>query len=670
MAGTISFPGLSGDQDFGSIIDALVSAGRKARVTPLENWKTQWENKIDVISEIDSALSSFYTTVRSMDRLTELLVRQASSSSSSVFTATASSRAATGTNSIVVNQLAQAETEVHAGITNSIQYHSGVSSAASSINDSGSDKTFKYSYNGATITITVNNGDTLNDLVGDINADPSNPGVTAKVVNADGADHLVLVETTPDSAKAIVIDPDSDMTLDGTGGTVDFTASTFVQTINASGVNKVFQIKYGSNDAVDITVPTGTTLTGLRDLINAAGMGVRASVLDDGGTGSGSLHLVLRGEATGSANMIVLNSGSGTTLDGSSDTEDLTETLFSETASARDAEIRVDGFPSGSWIKRSGNTISDVIEGVTLTLAGTGTASLTVTTDTSAMIEKVEEFKDAFNNVRSIIREATKYDEDTGKTGTLLGNYALQIVKLKLDALAAGAAPGFQNPEDPYITLQQVGFSTDATEGSETEGLLLLDTSVLSEALASNPDAVADLFSAYLDGITDSTDITFSSALYTATAGSYDVEINTDTGEGRFKLEGGDWGDWIALSGSSGNYTLTGVSGPEKGIALSVKLTSGTGTHSAQLRLKNGIITQMGFEMEDLLSSSGPLNTITDNYNDIIENIENRIEQEERRLDLYEEMLELRFARLDAYISKMMQVSSFVSSFAQKSSGK
>ncbi len=666
MAGTISFPGMSSSQDFNSIIDALVAARRKARIEPLENWQTTWEEKRGVISEIDSTLSSFYTTVRSMDRLSEFLVRQASSSATSVLSASASSESLTGTHSIVVNQLAQAENEVHAGIQNSIQYHGGVASAAASINDSGTDKTFKFSYDGSTYSVNISTGQNLSNLVSSING--LGAGVTAKVVTADGQDHLVLVETTPDTSKAIVIDPDSDMTLDGTDSTVDLTASTFTQTINANGDTKVFQIKYGTDAAFDISVPTGTTVTGLRNLINAVGIGVTASVLDDGGTGSGAMHLVLRGENTGAEYAIVLNSGSGTTLDGTSDTENFTAGVFTQTASAQDSQIRIDGFPSGSWISRSTNVISDAIDGITLTLAGTGSATITVTTDTESIIGKVEEFKDAFNAVRSAILKATKYDSETGETGSLLGNYALQIIKVRLDALASGAAPGFLDPDDTYVNLQQLGFSTDAQDGSETEGLLILDSSILSSALASNPDAVADLFASYLDGLTDSTEISFSSSLYTATAGAYDVEIDTDAGQGRFRLEGGDWGEWLALSGSSGNYSLTGLSGPERGIALSVKLAAGTGTHTAQLRLKNGVIAEMGRELENMLSSDGPLNTLDTNYAEIESNIEKRVSEEERRLDLYEEMLQQRFARLDSYITTMTQIGNFLTSYSQSRS--
>ena len=100
------------------------------------------------------------------------------------------------------------------------------------------------------------------------------------------------------------------------------------------------------------------------------------------------------------------------------------------------------------------------------------------------------------------------------------------------------------------------------------------------------------------------------------------------------------------------------------------KLASDTGTHTAQLRLKNGVIAEISNELENLLSTSGPLNTLDTNYAEIESNIEKRVSEEERRLDLYEEMLQLRFARLDSYITTMTQIGNFLTSYSQsRSSG-
>jgi flagellar hook-associated protein 2 len=340
--------------------------------------------------------------------------------------------------------------------------------------------------------------------------------------------------------------------------------------------------------------------------------------------------------------------------------------VFVETVSAQNAQVQVDGYPAGPpWIERSSNRISDVLQGVTLDLLDTGASTtVTVSTDKNAITEKIQMFLEDFNAIRSAIRDATSYDADTGASGTLLGNYAVQIIKMRLDTLVTGGVAGFQDPGDAYSSLQQIGFSTDALQGSSTEGELILDTATLSQALDTDPEAVARLFSTYLDGVTDSSQIRFSSSLSTATPGIYSVEVDTDTGKGRFRIEGGDWGEWLDLDGVSGSYTLTGMTGPERGVALDVAFSAGSGTQSATFRLRNGVAPQLSNELTALLSTSGPLNTLEDNYYKIIDNMTERIDDEEQRISGYEETLRKRFSRLDVYISQMNGLSESIASFA------
>ncbi len=100
MAGTISFLGMSSDQDMNAYVDALVGIRRNGHVQPLENWKTSWENKLESISTIDSAMAAFYNTVRGMDRINEFMVRQATSSDGTVLGVSADSSATIGSSVI------------------------------------------------------------------------------------------------------------------------------------------------------------------------------------------------------------------------------------------------------------------------------------------------------------------------------------------------------------------------------------------------------------------------------------------------------------------------------------------------------------------------------------------------------------------------------------------
>ena len=264
-----------------------------------------------------------------------------------------------------------------------------------------------------------------------------------------------------------------------------------------------------------VSVAGGTTLTGFMNLINTdpKNPGVTASIINDGTGLSTAYHLVLSGNQTGAAYQIT--SIDDTTLDNFKGS-------FSETQSAQNAMINVDGYPPGDvYMQRSSDHITDAIAGVTLDLTNSGKTTIAISADTSAMAQIVSQFVDAFNSVRTAIKNETYYDPSTSSTsaqcGSLLGNYAVQLVQQQLDGLMTNNAPGFQDPNDPYVNLQQVGLSTDVTDGSSTEGLILLDQSTLNAALSSNPNAVADLFACDLKGVTNSTTVTFQSAILTTT---------------------------------------------------------------------------------------------------------------------------------------------------------
>ena len=880
MTGTISFLGFGSGQDYSTMIDALVNARRIAHINPLQNWQWDWESKLESISAVDSALSSFYSTVRGMDRTGEFMARSATSSDSSVLSASSSSSAASGSYYIEVGNAikhrlgsdGKADKDSSyfaangnsldisvAGSTDTITFGSNLTleEIASQINiqtslveayvindgsgtnpfrlvltssDGGSSNTISISSNTTNVDFSMSgSGDRIDDVEWAARLDDvvetswsgssaatsagSYSGTTNKTFSFQvtsvtgsgtvGTDEITIHwddgecndgDITCDDSYAAgeltdvfqgirislsegdVINGDSfsidawhdgalgsgapistggqylgttnktfsfqvtSITGAGTVGTDEITIHwddgegndgniTFDDSYTAGELTDVFQgvqislgagtmkgdetfsmdiwhpdLQAGQDEGVamsekevhagfsdtdtsavtlaegtfsytysgqetTLTVSAGTTLSELKNMINndSRNTGITASILNDGSGLSTAYHLILSGNHTGAANKITSISH---TLDNFGNT-------FIETQAAQNSMVKVNHYPPGNeYLQHTNNHLTNLIEGITLDIISSGTSTVTVSTDKDAIIEKVQSFTDAFNNVRTAILEETRYNSTTDEKGSLLGNYAVQIIKSRLDHLVSGSAPGFSDDYDTYINLQQVGFATDVAEGSETEGLIVLDTSKLSTALDNDPDAVGDVFGAYFKGMTNDTQISFNSSLSTATPGYYNIEVNMDNEDppgtpaplGRFKIEAGEWGEWTALTGSDGDYNLTGISGPEKGIAVDVTYTVESGTHSTELRLKNGVMAELSSELENLLSTSGPLNTLDNNYNDIIDNISDRIEDEEQRLLKYEKMLINRFARLDEYVSIMTQMSNGFSTMLNQNS--
>jgi flagellar hook-associated protein 2 len=436
--------------------------------------------------------------------------------------------------------------------------------------------------------------------------------------------------------------------------------------VNSSGSAKVFAFSYAGGAAVSVSVANGATLADLAAAINASGAnpGVTATVLDMGASyGATRYRLQLQGNSSGSTNTVAIDDAL-TTLDGTGGTQNFESTTFTQAQAAQNSQIRVDGYPAGTWIERSTNLIGDVIPGVTLSLlTSSGTAvQVTVNDDTDAMESEIEDLVEKYNAVISYIKEQTNFDATTGEAGILLGNYAVEIVKSALNAIGSGSARGFKDPNDPYINLSQIGITTDVDETSDTFGQLIIDSSTLTAALSSNPTGVARLMSAYFRGVSDDAtgNITYYSSLPGITQpGTYEV---TATVAGGVITAGTINGHAATISGD----TLTGQSGyDEYGLAVKINLVDGNYTGTVRLQMgKNG---QFSEKLDDLLSvTSGPVNILINNYQDIIDGIDAKIEAEERRVEGVRKRLTEQFARVDSILSTLNQQSEYLSTQLKK----
>jgi flagellar hook-associated protein 2 len=555
----ITFTGLGSGIDTASMIDKLVQA-ESGQINQLSAWKDQWTAKIAALQELNTKLSDLRTAAQAIDTLGTFQAKTASVSDASTLTATTSTAASSGTHQVLVNRLAQNEVQVHQGLA--------------------------------------------------------------------AADTVV----------------------------------------NSSGASKVFAFSYAGGASVSIPVPDGTTLSGLAQLINASGAnpGVTATVLDMGDAYTTDRYrLMLTGHDTGAAYTIAMDDGL-TTLDGTGGTVNFTSTAYEDPPpqAAQNAQVRLDGYPPGAWIERASNTVADLIPGVTLSLlsASATPVQVTVADDTEAMQQKITDLVDTYNDLLTYIQEQTKYDKSTGEAGVLFGNYGLQIVKSQLAAIATGNAPGFADPQDPYLNLAQIGITTDADETSPTFGQLVVDGTALAAALQSNSQGVANLMATYFAGVSDdaSGNITFYSALPgTTQPGTYAVSATVAGGV----LNGGTINGHPATV--NGN-TLTGTSGyPEYGLALQVNPADGN--YTGTVRLKLGVNGQLSEKLDDLLSaSSGPVNILINNYQDIVGNIDDKIAFEQRRMDAYRQRLTQQFAQLEAVLSQLNDQSNYLTSQIEK----
>ncbi|WDS36844.1 flagellar filament capping protein FliD [Pseudoxanthomonas sp.] len=233
----------------------------------------------------------------------------------------------------------------------------------------------------------------------------------------------------------------------------------------------------------DVTINADYTLANIAAAINAktSGQGAVASVVrtDDGD------RLVLTAADTGQANAIQVSSSDAalaaltypgvTASDGSS-------VGLSQTTAAQDALIKVDGYTKTS----ASNTLTDVLDGVTLTLTKTTEGSaynLAVETDQSAVSTAVSSYVSAYNAALTILGTVSAFDVEAQTQAALTGDSLVRNLESQLRSLVGSN----------YAALTQLGITTDKT------GAMTLDAGKLSEALDANPSAVSNVFGADAD---------------------------------------------------------------------------------------------------------------------------------------------------------------------------
>jgi flagellar hook-associated protein 2 len=241
-----------------------------------------------------------------------------------------------------------------------------------------------------------------------------------------------------------------------------------------------FTLANGDVSTVDIDADD-SSLESIRDAINAGDLGVAASIVNDG---TANPHrLVLASTETGSEGAI-------STIDFGDLAGSLTADAGTE-VTAKNATLTVNGID----IISQANKVEGAIQGVTLMLTEEGSASLSLDRDTAAMTKIIEDFVKAYNNLQENVSTLSSFDQDTGVSGTLLGESALRSVQVQLrSVLSEGVGNG------ALSSLSDVGISL------QLDGTLEIDEDALTE-LVDNQDVALSNFFAGLslseDGLAD-----------------------------------------------------------------------------------------------------------------------------------------------------------------------
>ena len=301
----------------------------------------------------------------------------------------------------------------------------------------------------------------------------------------------------------------------------------------------------------------------MRDAINAANAGVRASIINDGS----GFRLAIGSGSTGSANSLRITVADDDTTH--TDTSGLSQLAYDpttaagagknleQTAAAQDALLRIDGIS----VAKPANIVDDAISGVSLTLAKltTGTpVTVTVAPDPAQVKNALDTLVATYNSFQSSIRNLTGFNAQTRTGGLLSGDATARELMTTLKSALTSAIPGLTGSPS---SLTQIGLSF------QQNGSLALDTSIFNKQFTNPNLNLAPLFAA--TGVTTDARVQFVSAIDSTPPGSYAINITQAATRG--ELAGNAPANLTISSGVNDTLGLTA-----NGISASVTLASGT----------------------------------------------------------------------------------------------
>lgn len=262
-------------------------------------------------------------------------------------------------------------------------------------------------------------------------------------------------------------------------------ADTATSVVGGGGAFNAGIMKLGTA-GTEVTLADGDSLVDVAAKINAVKVqsGVEASVVK---VSDGNFRLVMKSTATGAAQNFDFNTENPGILNVG---------FFSQTA-AVDALVSIDG----TQVSRANNTITDLVDGVTMNLTAQTPVSTTLTMDviqdTSLAKDAILNFVDAYNELRAFAARQNATDDEGVRleSAVLSSSNALRTLNNSFGADIAAIVEGLSGTINSLssIGITLTDFAGDA-ETPLTRNILSVDESVLDAALKSDFDAVRRVF--------------------------------------------------------------------------------------------------------------------------------------------------------------------------------
>jgi len=387
----------------------------------------------------------------------------------------------------------------------------------------------------------------------------------------------------------------------------------------------------GAGTATITIDASNDSLAGLAAAISGAGVGLAASVVNDG-TGS---RLVVKG-ATGAASAFTITPDAGA---------DAGLATFAYPGSggggmalaqaATDAALVLDGIP----VTRASNTISDLVPGVKLQLKAltAGSVAIGATQPTSAMRQAVVDFVDAFNEVKATLDTATANGLNGAEAGPFGRDTTVRGLVRQMGALAAA----------PLVSTGAITSLADLGVATGMDGKLSVNTTRLDAALARDPDGVAALFNPVQTSSSGAVQI--KSAMGAAAPGTYKLTDLVPGPPPSGKING------VAMIAAGQRLVAPSKSGAT---GLVVQVTGATA--ETTITVEPGLGGALKQIRDGLRGTGGPLALLGDALTRQAETIAGDRTRMEARADAYQARLQASFAAMNTRVSAFKATQSYL----------
>ncbi len=298
-----------------------------------------------------------------------------------------------------------------------------------------------------------------------------------------------------------------------------------------------------------------------------------------------------------------------------------------ESVSASDASLSIDGVS----VTRTSNTITDLIDGVTLTLNSTTSSAEIISGnwDSSNALLALQVFVDQMNSSISTLKALTDRGSSTSDPGALAGDPLASYLLKQLTSLTTQAIEGYA---DESIYLTNFGVLT------ELDGSLSIDEDKFKSYFSENPTYFAAITTSRV--VSDSSLVSGSMLGSDYTPGKYSFAIDSSTGAGTIDTD-------IELINSGSTYYSSG------GILAGLFLSTETGASSANIYVGRSLSETLQMFATEMLASGGD---IEKKINSLDEDV---VEYEQQLVDISSKMETIRaryvaqYAAMDTLVAQL-----------------